>query len=188
MVRLLGPARAQLLVAAFTIVDTGRVHNIPQTFMNDTPEPEARYALNLILDDTRRLLLLKRSPDAGLGPDQWGLPAGKIEPGESAEAAAWREMREEIGDDHDVELLRYVGPFRDTYYGGRFEIHLFQHRWHGGEIALNHEHTNYAWVSREDYRQYPVMDGIDEDIAILGFWPKRYLDASRIPAHLGEGE
>ena len=54
--------------------------------------PEARYALNLILDAEDQLLLLKRSLSAGLGPGQWGLPAGKIEPGESAEAAwvIWR--------------------------------------------------------------------------------------------------
>lgn len=151
----------------------------------DTP-PTARYALNLLLDADDRLLLLRRAPDARLGPDLWGLPAGKIEPGETPAAAADREMREEIGDGHVVEPVRYVGPFRDTYYGGQFEIHLFLKRWHAGEVVLNDEHTAWAWVNREDYRDYATMDGIDEDIALLHIWPQRYLDRARIPPALRE--
>ncbi|MEQ8232239.1 MAG: NUDIX domain-containing protein [Gammaproteobacteria bacterium] len=148
--------------------------------------PTARYALNLLLDDAARLLLLRRAENARLGPGLWGLPAGKIEPGESPEAAAAREMDEEIGPGHAVELVRYLGPIRDTYYGGQYEIHLFQQRWFGGTVVLNREHTAWAWVDREHYRAYATMDGIDEDIALLGFWPQCYLDRARIPPALRE--
>ncbi len=148
--------------------------------------PDARYALNLLLDERERLLMLRRAEDARLGPGQWGLPAGKIEAGESAEQAALREMREEIGPDHQVALTRYLGPIRDTFYGGRFEIHLFQYAWSGGEVVLNHEHTEWAWVAREAIRDYDVMAGIEEDIALLGFWPQHYLDPARIPEYLRE--
>ncbi|MEX2481798.1 MAG: NUDIX domain-containing protein [Gammaproteobacteria bacterium] len=150
--------------------------------MDRTNPPAARYALNLLLDSDDRLLLLRRAEDAELGPGLWGLPAGKIEAGETAAEAAAREMAEEIGAGHDVTLLRYVGPLRDSYYGGRYEIHLFLQRWHRGDVVLNHEHSAFAWVSREHFRHYAVMDGIDEDIAILGFWPRRYLNEARIPA------
>ncbi|MCZ6892823.1 MAG: NUDIX domain-containing protein [Gammaproteobacteria bacterium] len=152
--------------------------------MNRNIAPTARYALDVLLDSNSRLLMLKRSLDAKLGPGRWGLPAGKIEAGETPEAAAMREMAEEIGPGHEVELTRYVGPFRDTYYGGQFEIHLFQFNWTGGSIVLNHEHTEYAWVGRGEFRDYEVMDGIDEDIAILGIWPLQFLNAARLPAHL----
>lgn len=154
--------------------------------MNTNSPPTARFALNLLLDDASRLLLLKRVDSAHLGPGLWGLPAGKIEAGETAAAAAAREMCEEIGPDHRVELTRYLGPIRDTYYGGQYEIHLFQQRWRGGEVVLNDEHTAWAWVAPEDFHRYPVMDGIEEDIALLGFWPQRYLDRERIPPHLRE--
>jgi 8-oxo-dGTP diphosphatase len=152
--------------------------------VNRNTAPTARYALDLLLDRDSRLLMLKRSRDAHLGPGKWGVPAGKIEPGETPEAAAMREMAEEIGPDHRVDLVRYVGPFRDTYYGGQFEIHLFQFDWTAGSVVLNDEHTCYAWVAPAAFRGFDVMDGIDEDIAILGFWPQRYLDPARIPAHL----
>ncbi len=149
-----------------------------------TLPPEKRYALNFLLDQRERLLLLRRSSQATLGPGLWGLPAGKIEPGESAQAAAHREMDEEIGRGHRIETLRYLGPLRDTYYGGRFEIHLFLHRWFSGEVQLNDEHTAFAWVECGEYRQYAVMDGIDEDLALLDIWPREFLDAARIPEYL----
>lgn len=152
-----------------------------------TAVPEARYALNLLLDADQRLLLLKRAARSVLGPGLWGLPAGKIEPDETPTAAAAREMCEEIGPGHAVELQRYLGPIRDTYYGGRFEIHLFHLRWHSGTVVLNDEHTEYAWVSRERFRDYAVMDGIDEDLALLAIWPQQFLHRERIPAQLREG-
>jgi len=151
--------------------------------MKDAP-PSARYALNLLLDPSARLLLLRRAPDAHLGAGQWGLPAGKIEAGETPAAAALREMDEEIGAGHEVELVRYAGPLRDTYYGGQFEIHLYLRYWMAGRIQLNHEHTDFAWVAKEAIREYDVMAGIEEDIAILGFWPQHFLNPARIPAHL----
>lgn len=151
-----------------------------------TAPPEARYALNLLLDAEQRLLMLKRSTAAKLGPGLWGLPAGKIEAGETAEAAARREMEEEIGPGHVVELVRYLGPIRDTYYGGRYEIHLFHSRWLSGDVRLNDEHTEFAWISPERFRDYPVMDGIDEDLALLAIWPQRYLNPERVPPYLRE--
>lgn len=148
--------------------------------------PVARYALNLLQNAAGELLLLKRAEDARLGPGLWGLPAGKIEAGETAADAALREMGEEIGPGHEVELRRYLGPLRDTYYGGIYEIHLFHRLWRAGEVVLNHEHSAYAWVSPERFRDYAVMDGIDEDIALLGLWPQRYLNPERVPPHLRE--
>ncbi len=153
--------------------------------VNQAP-PVARYALNLLQNEAGELLLIKRTAEARLGAGLWGLPAGKIEPGESAADAAWRELEEEIGLGHVAELLRYLGPLRDTYYGGIYEIHLFHRRWRAGTVVLNHEHTDYAWVAAEEFCNYPVMDGIDEDIALLGMWPQRYLNAARVPPALRE--
>ena len=151
--------------------------------MSATP-PVARYALNLLTNSHGELLLIKRATSARLGPGLWGLPAGRIEDGETPAQAALREMEEEIGPGHVTELLRYLGPLRDTYYGGIYEIHLFHRRWRAGTVTLNHEHSAWAWVAAERYRDYAVMDGIDEDIALLELWPQRYLNRERIPPRL----
>lgn len=141
----------------------------------------SRFAINLIENERHELLLLKRAQDRALGPGLWGLPAGTIEPDETPEACSLREITEEIGPHHRIDRLARLGPIRDSFYGGRFEVHLFHYRWLGGTIVLNDEHTAYAWVQAESYRGYEVMDGIDEDIDLLGIWPRRYLNPRKLP-------
>ena len=143
-----------------------------------------RFSINIIENRQRHLLMLKRSPSAGLGPGKWGFPAGHILDNEDPAHCAIREMHEEIGTDYVIYQLQEYGPVRDTFYGGIYEIYLFHYRWHDGTIKLNHEHTEYAWVSPEQYSDYDVMSGIDEDIALLKIWPLQYLNPDRLPEHL----
>lgn len=128
-----------------------------------------------------RLLFLRRAPDRALGPGKWGFPAGHIETGETPEACAWRELAEEIGGVHQVDLHAQRGPVRDTCYGGRYEIHLFHLHWQGGTIMLNHEHTAFAWIAAAEYSGLDVMDGVDEDLWLLEVWPRAVLNQSRLP-------
>lgn len=143
--------------------------------------PEDRFAINVLENSNNEILLLKRSPRARLGPGLWGFPAGHIEDGESPEDCAWRELTEEIGRDFESEIIARLDPMRDTFYGGIYEIHLFHHRWIGGNVHLNAEHTDQTWVGKETFRDYDVMDGIDEDIFYLGIWPVEYLNPTKLP-------
>ena len=147
-------------------------------------KPKARFAICLIEDDQHRLLFLQRAPDRVLGPSLWGFPAGHIEAGESARECAYREMAEEIGTAVRVQELRSLGPFRDSFYGGVYEINLYHLRWQRGPIVLNHEHTAYLWADVTSYRTLDLMDGIEEDIALLEIWPRAALNPARLPPHL----
>lgn len=135
-------------------------------------------------DAAGRVLFLERAPGRALGPGLWGFPAGHIEDGESPADCAYRELGEEIGTRHEVAELRRLPPVRDTAYGGVYEIHLFHLRWLGGVVELNHEHTAHAWLGPGEHRGLRVMDGIDEDLRLLGVWPLDALDADRLPAAL----
>ena len=140
-----------------------------------------RFALNLILDSQDRLLLLLRNDQTSLGPNKWGLPAGKIENKETPAQAAQRERIEEIGNDHKVQLIRYIGPVIDSFYGGKYEVHLFQFAWERGQIILNSEHKDSVWVAKEEIAKMDVMLGIEENIAMLEIWPTHYLNENRLP-------
>ncbi len=145
---------------------------------------KARFSINLIVNARNELLLLKRRQTAELGPGQWGFPAGHIQDVESAEECSARELAEEIGEQTRLQLLRTLGPVRDTFYGGIYDVYLFHYRWLEGEVRLNPEHTDYAWVAPDDYAGYDVMDGMDEDIALLNLWPVGYLDPEKLPPAL----
>jgi len=71
---------------------------------SSSPKTATRRVLvvaGLITRDDGRLLITRRRPDQAM-PDQWELPGGKIEPGESPAAALVRELFEELGAAVDV--------------------------------------------------------------------------------------
>ncbi len=142
---------------------------------------KARFSINILENDQNEILLLKRSEKMQLGPGLWGFPAGHIEDNESPQDCAMRELHEEIGNEFRIELINHIGPLRDSFYGGIYQIYLYHHRWLDGTVILNQEHTDYAWVGKQEFKDYCVMDGIDEDIFYLGIWPIEFLNHDKLP-------
>ena len=150
------------------------------------PAADDRFSICLLTDAANRLLFLRRAPDETLGALQWGFPAGRIEAGESPRQCADREMDEEIGADHRLDLFRSLGPLRDTFYGGRFEIHLFHYHWLGGSVELNEEHTAFRWAGPDQFRELNAMLGVEQDIVLLDIWPAATFEPARLgtlPGH-----
>ncbi|MDP4025871.1 NUDIX domain-containing protein [Methylobacterium sp. NEAU 140] len=69
---------------------------------------DAAVAL-ITLDDGRYLMQLRDDKPGIFYPDHWGLFGGAIDPGEDAESAVRRELREEL--DLDAGPLRYFTRF-----------------------------------------------------------------------------
>ena len=142
---------------------------------------KARFSINILENSQNEILLLKRSKKMQLGPGLWGFPAGHIEDNESPQDCAMRELHEEIGNEFRIELINHIGPLRDSFYGGIYRIYLYHHRWLDGTVILNPEHTDYAWAGKQEFKNYCVMDGIDEDIFYLGIWPIEFLNHDKLP-------
>ena len=58
---------------------------------------ERRVAVVFLVDPQGRILMQHRDANAHVSPNQWGLPGGKIEDGETPDEAARREVLEETG-------------------------------------------------------------------------------------------
>lgn len=76
--------------------------------------PAASVA-GVIVDSRGRMVVLVRGKEPGKG--LWDLPGGFVDPGETAEEALAREIREEVG--LEVTAMQYLGSWPNVYpYGG----------------------------------------------------------------------
>jgi len=88
---------------------------------------------------------------------RWQLPKGMVDPGETPEITAVREVREEAGIETDllslIETIEYW--YRSTKYGKPVRFHKFVHfyllEYVSGDVA-NHDHEveESRWVSFEE--------------------------------------
>jgi 8-oxo-dGTP diphosphatase len=85
--------------------------------MTDPHRPRKLVVAALCVDDAGRILVTQRRADQPL-PLQWEFPGGKIEPGESPDAALRREIEEELGVVPDVgriwDVLFHAYPAYDV--------------------------------------------------------------------------
>ena len=78
------------------------------TYYAENPT-EVRVSVSAVVrqrGEPDRILLMRRSDN-----EHWGLPGGYVEPGESVQSAAQREVREETG--YEIEVGRLVGVYSD---------------------------------------------------------------------------
>ena len=97
-----------------------------------------------VVEDADRFLVGQRPSDVPLG-GLWEFPGGKVEPGETPEAAAMRECLEETG----LKVL-VTAAYRDhtqKYDHGQVQLHFFACQPADAKRDLNEP---YRWVPRAD--------------------------------------
>ncbi len=70
-------------------------------------------AVAVILECDRKIILTKRAKEPGKG--KLDLPGGFVDPGENAEGAAKREVKEELKIEIDAGALKYLGSHPNIY-------------------------------------------------------------------------
>lgn len=96
-------------------------------------------------------VLLHRSKEEA-HKDTWGLPAGKVDPGETIEEAVMREVKEETGLDIPAAWLKHFDSYYVRHESTDLEWHMFSVKFDiKPKIILNpSEHSEFKWVMPDE--------------------------------------
>jgi 8-oxo-dGTP diphosphatase len=98
----------------------------------------------------------------GAYKDWWEFPGGKIEAGETREAALIREIKEELNTEIAVEEL--IDTVEWDYPEFHLVMHCFRCSIRSGELTLN-EHEAARWLTAETLGE---VDWLPADLEIIG--------------------
>ncbi|MGE4482529.1 8-oxo-dGTP diphosphatase MutT [Acidocella sp.] len=145
----------KLAVKHFTLTREAEPESAP------APLPAAERASSTLLVvaaaliDGQGRVLLARRPEGKKMAGLWEFPGGKLEPGETPEAALARELREELGletDPKDFAPFVFASHAYDSFHL-LMPVFLCR-RWRGE--PRGREGQKLAWVSPEDLAEYPM--------------------------------
>ena len=118
----------------------------------DYPVPVVR----LIIPNAEGKVLLLRRSGAAYANQAWCLPGGKIDYEQTAEEAVRRELREETElTPTSIRFLFYQDSL-PLAPGKMHCINLYFECDVSGNIALNEESSEYAWIGPSDLETYDI--------------------------------
>ncbi|WEF23806.1 (deoxy)nucleoside triphosphate pyrophosphohydrolase [Paracoccus sp. S3-43] len=121
------------------------------------------------LIDTDGRVLLAQRPEGKSMAGLWEFPGGKVEPGETPEAALIRELHEELGIDTWTSCLAPLTFASHGYDDFHLLMPVFAcRRWSG--IVRPQEGQQLAWVRAGDLRDYPMPPADVPLIPMLQMW------------------
>lgn len=121
-----------------------------------------------LIDPDGRVLLAQR-PEGKSMAGLWEFPGGKVELGETPEAALIRELREELGIETWQSCLAPLTFASHSYADFHLLMPVFACRkWEGSPIGC--EGQNLKWVRARDLRDYPMPAADIPLIAVLRDW------------------
>ena len=122
----------------------------------DGAKPLLLVAACALIDRDSRVLLTRR-PEGKKMAGLWEFPGGKLDPGETPEAALIRELNEELGIDVAANCLAPFAFASHAYDAFHLLMPLFLcRRWRG--TAKAREAQTLAWVRPEKLAEYPMPE------------------------------
>ncbi|KQT48001.1 NTP pyrophosphohydrolase [Devosia sp. Leaf420] len=118
-----------------------------------------------LVDADRRVLIAQR-PEGKHMAGMWEFPGGKVEQGETPEAALIRELREELAVETKEACLAPLSFASHSYEHMHLLMPLYVcRRWQGTPQTT--EHKALKWVRPQALRDYPMPPADEPLIAAL---------------------
>ena len=120
---------------------------------------------SFIVNDNKKLLLIKRQDNEIHCPGAWEVPGGRLELGENPFDALRRETKEETN--LEIEILN---PLRVNFFerddGQTITMISFLCRPVSNSILLSEEHSDYQWIEI-DKAFYTIHQAFRKDLEIF---------------------
>ena len=135
-------------------------------------------------DGALRYLITKRAPHKKAWPGKWTVPGGGLEVSDytgtdptyqNSESPQWynaiektlrREVLEEVGVEIDkIEYLLDVAFIRPD--GAPCLVLSMYCRYKSGEVVLDIDSTEFAWITAAEVGKYELIQGIDHEIQMV---------------------
>lgn len=132
-------------------------------------------------DGKYRYLITKRSPEKKAWPGRWTVPGGGLDVNDymhgeatyqNSESPQWynavettlrREIKEEVGVEvEDINYLLDVAFIRPD--GVPAIVLSFYCKYASGEVKLDEDAVEFAWITAEEVSSYELIQGIDHEI------------------------
>ncbi|MDA0577932.1 MAG: (deoxy)nucleoside triphosphate pyrophosphohydrolase [Verrucomicrobia bacterium] len=108
-----------------------------------------------------RYFIARRAPGERYA-GEWEFPGGKVDPGETPEAALQRELREELA--MQAEVGAYLGAVDLADTQRTLCIQFYAVTPPEGPVTL-HAHDAFAWATLEELQAYPLVAADREFLA-----------------------
>ena len=128
----------------------GRVEAYPKR-VRKPPVPTRAMVAGVVQKD--RKMLITQIPLDGLLGGLWEFPGGRVENGESGEAACMRHITEKTG--LSVAEGAHLGRIRHAYTHFKVVADLYLFRWLAGEVRLEGP-ADHRWIGMDELAQYPL--------------------------------
>lgn len=136
----------------------------PASLPSVSPRPVLGVSVSVWRGDQVLLVQRDKAPSKGL----WAPVGGRVEWGETLEAAALREVREETGVTCEIagftqlrEMIRVDGDVP----GHHVVLAVFAARWISGEAIAGDDADAVAWVDFDALSDYDLVEGVIPYIA-----------------------
>lgn len=111
----------------------------------------------VIRDGSGRILMIRRRNAPGVGT--WSVPGGRVEPGETLNEAAAREVLEETGLTVSIGRELWTVPV-DGAAGVTYEVHDFLGHVISGDLAAGDDAAEARWFSIAEMERVDPSDDL----------------------------
>ena len=112
-----------------------------------------------------RALIMQRSAEDTIGPNEWEFAGGKMIFGEGLKDCLIREIKEEVGLTVTVNRLLYAATFK-TNDNRQVVILSYLCTAHDDKVTLSDEHQDYLWADKKQMKELlarPILDDLNSN-------------------------